>query len=322
MLRFMYGPGLCLAALLLMSAGPVRAATLYVHCGGSGGLNTIGAALKTLQHSENVGPTTINVSGACHENVVIQSMNHITLNAVNGASISDVSHGVNTTVVIDDSQEITVNNFVINGDATSNGDGDVVDCQNGSLCHFSGNTVQNGPQNGAGLGIWAGSYGTIDGGILQNNTGGGGLVAGNGGRARATGVTMQGNWNGAYVGDGGLLQLVNSTILNNVGEGIFASNGTVLCKPCTVTGNGLGTGADGIHLEWSSSVSFRGGTYSVTGNGGAGVSVSNLSGARFGVGTAGNLSGNLGSWDVVCNPTFTTAAGLANVAGARVTGCP
>jgi hypothetical protein len=155
----------------------------------------------------------------------------------------------------------------------------------------------------------------------QNNTGWGGLVVANGGRARADGVVTQGNWNGAYIYDGGLLQFdASSTSRNNIAEGIFVSQGTLLCKPCTVTGNGLGNGADGIHLEWSSSVSFRGGSFSVTGNGGVGISLSNLSGARFGVG--GNISGNLGAWDLVCNPTFTTAAGLANVPGARVTGCP
>jgi hypothetical protein len=72
-------------------------------------------------------PATINVSGTCNENVVIQSMNYIILNAVNGASINDPSHGANPTVVIDDSQEIVMNNFVVNGDSTSNGSNDVVD---------------------------------------------------------------------------------------------------------------------------------------------------------------------------------------------------
>jgi len=60
---------LCLLTLLVASASPVRAATLNVHCGGSGGLNSIGAALKALKYSESNGPSTINVSGACHENV-------------------------------------------------------------------------------------------------------------------------------------------------------------------------------------------------------------------------------------------------------------
>jgi hypothetical protein len=323
MQAFNFKRQLCaIALLLLISVGAsVRAATLSVNCGGKYGLTSINAALKALRNSESEGQATINVSGTCNENVVIQSMNHITLNAVNGASINDPSHGANLTVVIDDSQQIVMNNFVINGDSTSNSDNDVVDCQNGSLCHFNGNTVQNAPQNGGGLGVWAGSYGTIDGGFLQNNTGWGGLVVGNGGRARADGVVTQGNLNGAFIYDGGLLQLgASSTVRNNIAAGIFVSHGTLLCKPCRVTGNGFGNGADGIHLESSSSVSFGAG-YSVTGNAGAGISLRYLSGASF-RGGAGNVSGNLGTWDIVCNPTFTTADGLANVPGARVTGCP
>jgi hypothetical protein len=69
MSRLMYGPGLCLMALLLMSTGTVNAATLYVNCAGKTGLTSIGAALKALQYSEGHGPSTINVSGACHENI-------------------------------------------------------------------------------------------------------------------------------------------------------------------------------------------------------------------------------------------------------------
>jgi hypothetical protein len=310
------------SAVLMLCGSAAQATTLYVHCGAVEGLNSIGAAINALKHSESTGPATINVSGACDEDVVIQSMSRITLNAVNGASITDPSHGANVTVVIDDSQEIALNNFVINGDPTSNSQNEVVDCQNGSLCHFSGNTVQNGP-NGAGLGIWAGSYGTVDGGFLQNNTGSAGLIVGNGGRARAVGVMMQGNFNGVIVFNGGLAQLVTSTMRNNYAEGISVNQGTLLCVPCTVTGNGLGNGADGVHLESSSSVVFRNGTYSVTGNAGAGVSLSNLSSAQFGATTDGsNLSGNHGAYDIVCNPSFTTATGRANVAGARVTGCP
>src|SRR5215831_8594693 len=100
MSRFRCGSGLCLTALLLMSAGTAGAATLYVHCGGSGGLNSIGAALKALGHAENIGPSTINVSGACHENVVIQNVDRLTINASPGASINDASGGNVDTVQV------------------------------------------------------------------------------------------------------------------------------------------------------------------------------------------------------------------------------
>src|SRR5262252_8417521 len=104
MSRFLYAPGLCLTALLLMSTGTVKAATLYVNCGGKGGMASIGGALRVLQNGEGPGSSTINVSGACHENVVIQSMDRLTLNAVNGASISDASGGKQDVISILDSR--------------------------------------------------------------------------------------------------------------------------------------------------------------------------------------------------------------------------
>ena len=65
------------SALLLLIGSTAHATTLNVSCGArstSGAFASIGAALKTLQYSESRGPTTINVSGACHENVVIQNV--------------------------------------------------------------------------------------------------------------------------------------------------------------------------------------------------------------------------------------------------------
>ena len=89
MSRFKVSISLSLALLLLSSAAEVRAGTLYVNCGGKGALTSIAAALKALQYSEGHGPSTINVSGACNENVVIQSLDRLTLNAAPGASIND-----------------------------------------------------------------------------------------------------------------------------------------------------------------------------------------------------------------------------------------
>jgi hypothetical protein len=78
---------LCFPLLLFMAASTVKATTLYVNCGGKAGLTTIGTALKALQYSEGHAPSTINVSGAYHENVVIQSLERVTLNAINGGSV-------------------------------------------------------------------------------------------------------------------------------------------------------------------------------------------------------------------------------------------
>ena len=88
---------LCLSLFVLTAASTVNAATFYVNCGGKGPLITIGAALKVLQNIP--GPSTINVSGACHENVVIKDMDRLTIAGSAGASITDASGG-NLDVVV------------------------------------------------------------------------------------------------------------------------------------------------------------------------------------------------------------------------------
>jgi len=311
MSRFRFGASLCLSVIVLMSAGTVNAATLSVNCGGKGALSGIGGALKVLQNVP--GPSTINVSGACNEDVVIQSMDRLTLNAVPGASINDPSGGNNTTLTILDSRTVTVNNFVINGYAAGTSGNDVVDCARASICVFNGDTVQNAPQ-GAGIGVFSGSFVDIEGGSLQNNTGWAGLVVTHGGQARAVGVTLQGNGHGAVVYDGAHLQFATSTSTANTGFGLQVRQGGIfICQLCTVTRNG----SEGVHLEENSVGSFVG-DFRVTGNAGAGVSLSNGSTATFG---GGNVTSNGGQGDVVCNPNYTTVNGSPATVGAIV-GCP
>ena len=313
MSRFIDGPGLCLTALLLVPLGTVSAATLHVNCAAQEGLHSIGAALKVLQNVP--GPSTINVSGTCNEDVVIQGMDRLTLNAVNGASINDPSSGNNTTITILDSRTVTLNNFVINGYAAGTSGNDVVDCGRASICVFNGDTVQNAPQ-GAGIGVFSGSFADIEGGFLQNNTGWAGLAVAHGGQARAVGVTLQGNWRGAVVYDGAHLQFGDSTSTANADMGFMLRQGGVLiCQNCTVTRNG----SEGVHLEENSVGSFVG-SFNVNGNAGAGVSVWNGSNASF-LGGGKVTSNNSGQGDVVCNPHYTTVIGSPDTVG-TIVGCP
>jgi len=89
--------------------------------------------------------------------------------------------------------------------------------------------------------------------------------------------------------------------------------GIFICQLCTVTRNG----SEGVHLEENSVGSFVG-DFRVTGNAGAGVSLSNGSTATFG---GGNVTSNGGQGDVVCNPNYTTVNGSPATVGAIV-GCP
>ena len=165
MSRFRIGASLCLSVLLLMSVGAVRAAALSVNCGGKGALSSIGGALKVLQNVP--GPNTINVSGACHENVVIQSVDRLTLNAVNGASVTDASGGTLDVINIEDSRDVAVNGFTVNAGSGNGING--ITCGDFSLCRLSGNVIQGATQ-GVGFGVFGGAEASVDGDTFQNNS--------------------------------------------------------------------------------------------------------------------------------------------------------
>jgi hypothetical protein len=242
-------------------------------------------------------------------------MDHLTLNAVNGASINDPSQGANTTLIVDDSRDVAINNFVINGYAAGTSGNDVVDCLDASVCRFSGDTVQNAPQ-GAGIGAYSGSYVDIEGGFLQNNSWAG-LAVIRSAKVRAQGVTLQNNWRGAVVAEGANLQLNISTIANNSDMGIMVRGGAILsCLACTVTGNG----SQGINVEENAAVTLQSNS-TVTGNAGAGINLTNLSSASFWDGTLSVIGNNGGQGDIVCNPQYTTTVGSPATVGAIVN-CP
>jgi hypothetical protein len=87
---------------------------LRVKCDTKGALSTINGALKLLNPG---GPNTLTVSGTCNENVLIQGFNGLTLGAKTGATISDASGGTDVVVNIQDSTNVTLRGFTINGGA-------------------------------------------------------------------------------------------------------------------------------------------------------------------------------------------------------------
>lgn len=301
------------AMVLMATVSAAHALTLQVRCGGSSGLTSIGAAMQVLQEEGAGRFNTINVSGACVENVVIQSMDRLTLNALNGASIVDASAGNLSPVTIDDSRDVTLNNFTVSGGL------DGVDCLDGSLCRFNGDTVQNSAQ-GAGIFVGADSYALIICGALQNNVVG--LQVSNGGKAKLVGVSVHGNFSGLFVNNGSFVLFASSSSTANAGPGIQVAHGsTLVCGSCTVTGNG----GDGISVAQSSNVSLSPNFdlanppgYNVTGNGGAGISLESLSGAAF-FGAQGSVSPNNGALDVACSPSFSAAP---NPPAPARTNCP
>ena len=316
------------ACLLVLVLGPTAgAATLYVNCGGRSGLTSIGAAVRSLQGVAAGGPNTIYVAGSCHENLVIKDMDRLTLTAVNGASITDASNGYTDVINVNDSPGFTLNGFTITA-VNANNDG--INCNNGSFCRLIGNAVSGG-YSGIGVSPLAAAF--VAGGSLEANTYGLRVL----GDVVAAGVSIQGNVAGVLVQDGGKLQFrvsdpqydgvdfaLPSVSQANQQQGILAARGaTVVCKGCTVSGNG----ADGISLDLTSSLlaspyfynSGASASTTIAGNAGAGVRVGDLSSATF-RGAAVRVAGN-GQPDVACLGATSATRGATTGIGGGSTNC-
>jgi len=290
-----------------MSVGTARAATLNVNCAGKDGLNSIGAALKVLQHTEDHGRSTINVSGACHENILIQNMDELTLNGVNGASITDAANGAADVVDVDHSS-VTLSGLTINGGY------DGVACYYGSYCHLIRNTIQGAADSG--VLIYELTRAQFDGGVLQHNAEG---LAVAGGDITANSLTVQQNsYIGVGVSEGGRLRFQRSVSANNQSYGIWVQSGNVVCAGCSVNGNQWG----GVYMELGASVMFFGyvAPVTVTGNTGIAVFVGDAAAANF-QGTV-NVTGTNGQSAIFCNSvTSITHGAIAAAGGQANTNC-
>src|SRR5271168_5127504 len=210
---------LILSALLLLMGSATQASTLWVNCAGKGGFNSIGAALKVLQNSEFHEPSTINVSGACRENLLINNMDLLTIAGSKGASITDASGGTADVVDIRHSR-VTIMGMTIDGLTGINYD--AVDCEQMSQCTLVGNTIQGDADV---VGVYNLSSALIVGGVIQNGTSDGIFTQGD---VVAAGVTIQGNPVGVIVRNGGrtrvrvadpasdpILAITPTTVANN-----------------------------------------------------------------------------------------------------------
>src|SRR5262245_33113126 len=113
-------PVFAVALALASIAAPLtsQAVTLNVDCDQpKSKLPTINTAVKMLGNpvgaNHGVGADTINVSGACVENVVIEGFDQLTVNGLDGASISDASGGTAPVVAVTGSRVVTINNVTV-----------------------------------------------------------------------------------------------------------------------------------------------------------------------------------------------------------------
>ena len=292
------------AFVLLVAIGAAsrstEAANLTVNCDKK---QTIRETLKLLAVVHLPGPHTLSVVGSCRENILIQSVDRLTLIAKNGASITDRSGGTLAVVDIEDSHSVTLQGFTINGGSAG------VSCGTSSVCYLTGNAVQD--VLGVGVSVSGGSHAFLESNVIQNSAGAG-ATAGDGSQMFSSNDVFQGNAaQGVNVGAGAYFVASNSSFLNN-GVGILAVASNLLLHGGTISGS-IG---NGMTLLADSTATFRDGT-TVTGNGGEGVHLEDASFAGFQNATVtGNNSGGL---DVDCAPQFTITHFVDRTGG--VTNC-
>jgi hypothetical protein len=287
-------------------------ANLNVDCNKGG---TIGAAIAKISKHTPLGPNLITVTGACHENVSINSLDNLTLQAGKaGASISDASGGTLDTVVVDDAQRFGMNGFTINGS---------LNCADNAVCRTQGNTIQNSQ---VGWGIrYSRSHGDSTQDVIQNSNGNG-LQIVNDSRVVLIDDTVQNNaGNGAVVADAAFLILANSltttTITNNGGNGVVArDHGTVRLEVANITGNGN----DGFRLLEDAVLAMDFASpfvNSISNNGNSGVHVGDQSFASFPGDGSAVVTGNLSGIDVMCSGQFPATRGALTNTGGGTTNC-
>jgi len=324
------GRWLTLLPLLLLLGGVVLPAnvfaappnpspvTITVNCPG-GSINT------TLASLDPSADNTIQVSGACTENVDIESFDRLTLVALGVASISDASGGATAVLSINDSTRVTVQGFTINGNGPS-GQSELIDCT-ASSCTFRGNTVQGGGSDG--VDVFNGARAFFINDVFQDLGTGGlfgptGIFVGGNSLASVRGVTIQRvTGDGVQVSGGAFLVVRDSVVQHNAGSGIFLNlDGTANIRHSTITGN---TG-DGIDVTGHSTISLgavgaAADASSITGNRGVGILVKDLSFARFPQGVPNVVKNNLGRKDVLCSPQFPATRGVHTSIGGGKTNC-
>lgn len=275
-----------------------QAANLIVNCDRK---ETIHQAVKLLAATNAQGPNTITVLGSCTDNVVIRSMDRLTLITRKGASITDRSNGSLAVVDIEDSQKVTLQGFTINGGAQG------IRCSTASLCYLTGNTIQ-GPAGGYGVDVLRGSRAFLESNVIQNWARGAFITSS--AEVFSSNDVFQGNGGSAIaVLNRSYFESLNSSLDNN-GVGIEAGGSGVFLGGGTVSGNS----SDGVRVLAASEAIFSGPT--ITANGGAGVQVVDGSFAAF---LAASITGNLSGLDVDCEPLFPIARLVDRTGG--ITNC-
>ncbi len=305
--RFPFHLVLAVCSILIPSvATAATPVTVNVDCSNpKAKVKTIAAGLAQVP---TAGPSTLLVSGTCHENVTIQGYNLLT---VQGNPTATIDGGTDPNLGTFDigRSSVNLNNLIISGGGAG------VECF--WLCSAVMDHVTIQDSLGFGLVVQRQSFARLNMGTIEHNAFTGVSVEEStlvlrGGTIQANGTVDEGG-DGVTVGTSGTLYVfpddsgtVPSIIQNNpYGNGIsVANNSTVRVNGATISGNG----GDGIGLNAGSVAQIR--ITTITANGNHGVRIGDLSIARFQGGNS--ISGNTGS-EVVCDPQFSTTRGIGNL---------
>jgi len=291
--------GLLVVASAAAFLTPAYGANIKIQCGGRAH-QTINGVLRFLDPAES---NTITVNGNCHENVVVQSFDRLTLVTTTGATINDASGGIDAVLDIEDSRSVTLQGFTING-------GGGVLCGGASVCRLIGNTIQSSTANG--IAVIRASTAFLANNVVQNNALPGLGVNGDS-RVISNGDSFVGNTDSGARVLASYFLCTGSTIQNNGSNGsagvVGLEGARVRFQSCTISGNP----SSGVVLVQGAEGRFATGNI-ITGNGGNGVSLGDLAFASFDPGNS--VTGNTGGPDVLCTPQFSATRGaLANIAG-------
>ena len=274
--------------------------SIFVDCGKGG---SVTGTLARLVKSGNTRAITISVAGTCKENIVIISFDHLVLQGVSkgtqhSPTLEDASNGTAAVVFVVNSYDVTLQGFTINGGSPG------VGCVQDSFCTLYLNTIQQSFSEG--VRVARASAILLNNSVLGNA--GRGVSAVNGSKLHTISNTINNN-----TGGGGILAFSdiylfaeNDTIQNNP-VGILAQSGSVLrLAGLSITNNA----GDGVRLDSSSTASF--GDNVITGNGHNGVAIHDLSFASF---SGDQVSGSLTQPDVACYPQYSATRGSSSVGG-------
>jgi len=291
-------------------ASPGKNLRIPVNCGNQeANVKTVADGLKLLG---NARPAVLLISGTCHENVIITSLDRITLEGNPTATIDGGSDPNVSTVFIADSRNVQLTSLTITGG------GDGLDCVQQSYCLLNQVTVQNAQANGIRV---AASRAALLETVIQNNGAEG--MAINSASVGVVGGSVTGNGTaGISLRNGGILGVASddpapyASIGNNLGPGIMAlSHSTVSLNGVNITGNS----GDGVTVQNASEMTTV--LANISNNTGHQVRIGDLSFVRF-AGLASNTITGSSFPDVVCDPQFSIARQLAANAPGATTNCP